>query len=362
MVTARADGMLGAVTRILVFTASVGEGHEVPARALERGILERDGSAEVHVVDALDALGRAVHRVAEEDFRRTFGSGGGSRRFELEHRLFARNPVGRVLGQAALHRATRGRVARAVADVAPDVVVSTYPALTDVLGYLRRTGRLRVPAVAAVTDLSSLWYWASPGIDLHLLTHPESEAEVRRLAGATRIAAVRGLYDERFLEPHDPVQARAALGVEPPVVLVSGGGWGVGDVEGAARVASEQAATLVLAGRNERLLGLAGVRSLPFVRDMPSVLAAADVLVHSTAGLTILEALLLGVRPISYGWSVAHVRENERAFRRTGLARVARDRDELRAAISSALAAPREPLAPRFAQLPHAAELVLDLT
>jgi UDP-N-acetylglucosamine:LPS N-acetylglucosamine transferase len=333
----------------------------VPARALERAILAREPEAEVQVVDSLDVLGRVVHRVAEDDMRRTFGSGGSSRLFDLEYRLFARTAPFRAAGQAVLHRAGGGRLLRELERHEPDVVVSTYPALTEVLGYLRRTRRLAVPAVAAVTDLASLWYWASRGIDLHLITHPESEDEVRRLAGPTRIVAVRGLHDERFLEPHDPAAARAALGLEPPVVAVSGGGWGVGDVDGAARIAAEQANVLVLAGRSDRLLALRGVRVVPFVDDLAQVLAAADVLVHSTAGLTILEALLLGVRPISYGWGVAHIRENNEAFVRTGLARVAATPAELRTAIADALAEPRRPHAPRHAALPHAADLILDL-
>ena len=84
-------------------------------------------------------------------------------------------------------------------------------------------------------------------------------------------------------------------------------------------------------------------------------------LVHSTAGLTVLEALLVGCRPISYGWGIAHIRMNNRAFRRFGLAQVAATPAELRTAIERALAAPRTPLAPWFARLPHAADMILGL-
>ena len=123
---------------------------------------------------------------------------------------------------------------------------------------------------------------------------------------------------------------------------------------------------VALCGHNDRLRDtlaarFPNVRVLGFVDDMVTLLAQTDVLVHSTAGLTILEALLVGCRPLSYGWSVGHVRTNERAFERLGLAEVVRSRDELGPAIARALAAPREPLAPRFAELPHAAELVLEL-
>ena len=77
-------------------------------------------------------------------------------------------------------------------------------------------------------------------------------------------------------------------------------------------------------------------------------------LVHSTAGLTVLEALMRGCRVISYGWGHGHVRVNNRAFERFGLAEVAADRAELGPALVRALAAPRVP-DPRSPSLPTAA-------
>ena len=41
--------------------------------------------------------------------------------------------------------------ARVVGEADPDVVVSTHPAVTNVLGFLRRRGRLTVPVVATIT-------------------------------------------------------------------------------------------------------------------------------------------------------------------------------------------------------------------
>ncbi|HEX6763286.1 MAG TPA: hypothetical protein VF094_10855 [Gaiellaceae bacterium] len=363
--TARRSG-----PRVLVLTAAVGEGHDLPARTIAAGISTRRPGAVIEVADALDAMGPLVHRVAEDEMRRTFGAGRMNWVFDAQYRVFSLSPL-RVAGQAALHRYSGGRLERMIAGHAPDIVVSTYPAATEVVGFLRAHGRLAVPSVAVITDLAGLRYWASPGIDLHLVTQPQSIPEVRRIAGPqAEVVAVRGLHDERFLDAPDPESARNSLGLPPgPVIAASGGGWGVGDVEGAVRVALETpgATVLALAGRNERLLARLRtipadrLRAMPFVDDVVTVLAATDVLIHSTAGLTIFEALLVGCRPISYGWSIGHVRVSERAFRSSGLAQVARSRGELRAAVASALTAERRPLAPVHARLPHAADLILGL-
>ena len=358
--------------RVLVLTASVGAGHDIPAARLARGIHERRPDASVDIVDVLDVMGPLVHRAAEDTMRRTFGGNRLHWVFDAQYLLFARTAPFRAVGQSALYRSAGSRLLAEVQRRRPDVVVSVYPAATEVLGRLRRTRRLDAKAVAVITDLSSLWYWASRGIDLHLVTHPESLSEVERIAGTGRAEAVRGLYDERFLDPPRQAAARHALALPPvgAVIVVSGGGWGVGDIAGAVDVCHTQpgATVLALAGTNTALqdrlerLHAGRARVLPFVDDMPTLLAAADVLVHSTAGLTVLEALLVGCRPISYGWGVGHIRLNDRAYRRLGLARVAASRDELRRAVSLALRDPREPLAPRFATLPHAADLVLELT
>jgi len=324
--------------------------------------------AEVDVVDVVPLLGRLVAGAAEGGMEKTFGAGRMHWLFDLEYLLFSRLPTRR-LGQVLLYRLARRRLLEAASRYA--VVVSTYPIASEVLGRLRAAGALRVPVCSAITDLAALRYWAHPGIDLHLLTHPESLEEVERIAGPGRALAVRGLTLPGFLTApsHEEARRRLGLPLDAHVVAVSGGGWGVGDLDGAVGAALEldDVRVLLLCGRNELLRRrLANafddrVRVLGFVEEMPTLLAAADVLVHSTAGLTVLEAYMLGCRVISYGWGVGHIRLNNRAFARFGLAEVVRSRRQLRGALDRAVAKPRTPHVDEFAELPAAADLVLGL-
>ena len=326
--------------------------------------------ARVDVVDFLDVVGGFARRIVIDGSR--FDSDWGNRMFDLEYRLIAEiGPTRRLAG--AITGGLAGRPARrAVREASPDLVVSTYPGSTEALGRLRAKGRIGMPVVSAITDLASLWYWAHPGIDLHLITHPESAAEVESIAPASRIECVRGLTDPDFYEPRDERAARRRLGLpaEGRVVTVSGGGWGVGDLTGAVEEALllADARVVCLGGRNEDVHGELQrrfgadprVTVLGFTEEMPDLLAASDVLVHSTAGLTVLEALMLGCRVISYGWGRAHVRINNEAYVREGLAEVATDRAELGAALRRAVELPRNP-DPSFAALPSAASAVLSL-
>ena len=209
-------------------------------------------------------------------------------------------------------------------------------------------------------------------MDVHLLIHPESAAEVRADRGRRRprVAAVYG-FTRPGVPPPAPTRraARRALGLPEAgrLVVVSGGGWAVGDLGAAVDEALRAGArVLVLAGRNEgararlaaRYAGRDDVAVWGFTERMPAVLAAADALVHSTAGLTVLEALMCGCRPISFGWGRGHIRANNRAYAALRAGR--RRRHAARscaAALTRALAAPRP--APWAPDLPEAADLVL---
>jgi UDP-N-acetylglucosamine:LPS N-acetylglucosamine transferase len=350
----------------------VGAGHDEPALTLAAQLTAECAGAEVVVEDSLAEIGGIV---------RTMSAGAPGLVFyrfqflwDIGFWLFAECSPTRRATQAMLTQQSTPGLLRLIARFEPDVIVSTYPHVTEVLGRLRRAGRLHVPVVAAITDLAALEYWASPGVDLHLVTHPESIPEVRRIAGAaTRIHCVHGFTRPEFRQTLSVASARARLGLpaDGAIVLVSGGGWGVGDVSGAVReaLALDRVSQVVcLCGHNDALRRRIAsdfaaeprVRAEPFTDRMPDWMAAADVLVHSTCGLTVLEATMRGCAAISFGWGRGHIRRNDAALRRYGLAAVVGSRRELRQALEAALSRPRRP-DPRFGELSSAASHVLAL-
>jgi UDP-N-acetylglucosamine:LPS N-acetylglucosamine transferase len=341
------------VPRILIFTASIGEGHDLPARELADGLRER--GAEVTVADTLKTMGPLIERIVV----------GGSNvvLFELSYILVVKvDWTRRVQERVGLLLGGRG-LRRLIAAERPDVIVSTYPGINPLLGRIDPG----VPLVSAITDLTALEPWVHPKFDLHLITQAESVAEVRRLAPGTRVAHVRGLTRPEFEQPVDRAAARRSLGLpaDRPVAVVSGGGWAMGDLAGAAHASVETGAhTVVLCGRDgalrARLDEIAGVDAWGFTDRMGDLLGAADVLIHSTAGLTVLEAQVRGTRVISYGWGAGHIRVNNHAFTELDMADVARNPAELRAALRRALARPRTPDR-SYERLPHAADEVLRL-
>jgi processive 1,2-diacylglycerol beta-glucosyltransferase len=335
--------------RVLILSADVGEGHAAAARALAEQVESSQQDAEVTVIDGLAAMGPLLRPVVEDGYRvqlRFFPWTYTMVYWLLEHVL----PI-RLLARRLLCLLGSRPLARAIAEHDPDVVVSTYPAVTVVLARLRRTGEVRCPTVATITDLTGLFFWAQPGIDVHLVMYSESMPSVERIAGQGSVQLVRPLISAEFLEPRCQLEARRALGLpqEGRTVVVSGGGWGVGDIAGAVREFTkvpEVSSIVCLAGHNEQLAGK--LRStfareprvcvFGFTNKMPEILAAADVLVHSTGGVTCLEARAAGTPVVSYGLPIGHARLNTRAMAALDLLRLANNTDELRAHVQASFA------------------------
>jgi hypothetical protein len=144
----------------------------------------------------------------------------------------------------------------------------------------------------------------------------------------------------------------------------------VGDLLGATRAAlatEPEATVLCLCGRNDRLRARVTkrfgseprLRVMGFTDRMGDVLAASDALIHSSAGLTVLEAIIRGCPVISYGFGYGHVRASNRALERFGLAQVVESEHDIAPALERALAERPEPN-PSFARRPSTASLILS--
>lgn len=355
--------------RVLILCADIGEGHLTIARRLRDDLAASPDVAALELRTDLDVLGPRLGPFLTRGFELHLDQLGWS--YELAYHLFFQRALGRRLGQLALAALGGRALRRTIAQFAADVVLAEYPLMSAALGELRLRGRLDIPVCSSISDPAGLYYWAHPGVDLHLLYWPESAGEVERIAGPGRSVVVRPPLDRRFFEPADRAAARALLELpeHAPVVLVSGGGWGVGDLIGATEVAARtapHAAIVCLAGRSEekraRLAAAQGcnpsVRILPFTDRMPELLQAADVLVHTTGGTTALEAHIVGCPMINYGTGPAHVCAHARALQERGIAQWAPNRAALGPALVRALAGER-PRPPVLDGLPEAFELVL---
>jgi UDP-N-acetylglucosamine:LPS N-acetylglucosamine transferase len=317
--------------QIVVISATVGAGHDAVASELARRLRAFGFDVTCHDFMQLLPLGlgqravrahRAILRRAPWFYGLLFG---------LSDRSRLTPPLTRLLLRPAGRRIAALVPADAVA------LVSTYPLASQVLGALRRRGRLHAPAITYATDFGVHRHWVAPGVDVNLVPHAVGAARARRFGGSpTSVAGA--LVGERFrpVPPAAKRDARARFGLPPGrLALVVAGSWGVGELEETAAdiAASRAAVPVVVCGHNaalrRRLIESGVPYALGWVDDMPALMQAADVLVENAGGNMALEGMACGLPVLTYRPIRGHGTQSAAALEQAGITTWVRSRGAL---------------------------------
>ncbi|MFD0920402.1 wax ester/triacylglycerol synthase domain-containing protein [Saccharopolyspora rosea] len=327
--------------RVLLISATIGEGHNATGRAVEEAARRVWPGCAVSWSDALRVMGRwvspAFNRIYVVNVETTPWLYDFFYDSLWRHRWFA-NGCRRFVGAWA------GRRLRPVlAEHRPDLVVSTYPLGTAGLNWLRRRGELDVPVAAVVSDFSPHPFWVYPEVDLHYVM---SEASLRALhrAEPDAVGAVCAPPVVRAFRPTDRAAARRSVGLPEQgfAVLVSCGSFGFGAVDRAVEAclrADGVDRVVVVCGRNEPLRRRFADRDDPrvvalgWVDDMPMLTGCADVVVSNAGGATALEAVACGRALVMFEPIAGHGRANAELMAEAGLAELCPTAQDLTATL-----------------------------
>jgi hypothetical protein len=127
--------------QVLIISADIGEGHDLPARAVAREFKDEDPDAQVSIVNGLPAMGVVLTKVLRENSQFMFQWIPWW--FDFQYRLFMNFAPIRWLARRLLRLLGSRGLIRLIKAHDPDLIVSTYPGVTAVLGELRRSGRLQ---------------------------------------------------------------------------------------------------------------------------------------------------------------------------------------------------------------------------
>jgi len=314
--------------RVLILMSNTGGGHRASALALKAGFeLYAPGRFTVDIIDLLSdytfwPLNQAprVYAWIATTMPWLWGIAYATERSPT----LVRNMM-RVAGRLA-----EPRVAAALQQYNPDLVVSVHPLAQEIaLHSLRRHSR-RIPFATVVTDLAAVHpLWLHPEVDACYLASDETRRQALAAGLPAERVHISGLpIRPAFAEP-PPLRnrLRADLGMDAalPAVLVMGGGDGVGPVEEIAveldaALSAQGAPTgqiVVVCGRNEGLRSRLSARTwsiphqvLGFVDRMPAWMHASDCIVTKAGPGTMAEAFICGLPIILSGYIPGQERGN----------------------------------------------------
>src|SRR5688572_30196259 len=128
--------------RILILTASMGEGHNTAARNISEALAaETDGAAEVLVADPYTRTNPLVNKLVQKGYATAINRY--PRAWKVVFELLNRRGV--VEGMGPMLKELTAAVKGLIAEFEPDIIASTYPVFSFLIAKIRK----RNPEVAA---------------------------------------------------------------------------------------------------------------------------------------------------------------------------------------------------------------------
>jgi UDP-N-acetylglucosamine:LPS N-acetylglucosamine transferase len=329
---------------VAIVSGSFGAGHDAAAAAISEQL--RGVGIRTQTWDIVDLMPGRLGRILRTGYLRQVSAMPATWRWTLD--MVGRHEQIAELTNRAL--ASSADALRQIAAGRPDMFICTHPFPSQVLGRMRTRGTLDIPVTTYLTDMSVHRLWVNPGVDVHLAIHDLPAEQARALGAGTTLVvdpAVCASFRSVERDPDTRRRARRVHGLpecaEQRLALVTGGSCGIGDLyRSAAEIAaSGVVAPVVLCGTNARLLERVrrnpAMIGLGWVADMPHLLAAVDVVVQNSGGMTSLESRAAGVPMITYRCIAGHGETNAAALDAAGLAPWVRRSSGLPAALVQAL-------------------------
>jgi 1,2-diacylglycerol 3-beta-galactosyltransferase len=296
-------------TRVLVAMSDTGGGHRGMSNAIAGALKNHYGDCvEVQIEDVFALGGRSPFEVATSLYATCI---------RVAPWLYGwmyniLNDPARYRRFGAVQVATRRKIATLIDRFGPDVIVNTHPlANRPLLDAIEVVGR-PIPVLASVSELVTVHTsWVEPRLRLLNTATTESyQAVLDWGANPERVRCVGLPVDERFTHfSAPPSKLRIDLGLNPDLftALLIGGGEGAGGLATIVDALQEtdlEIQLIVVCGRNAPLKAQLEARDLRmptyicgFVKTIPDLMHASDVIVTKGGPQTIAEALVAG-RPV----------------------------------------------------------------
>lgn len=283
----------------LIFSASVGAGHDQVARALQEEILYRHPTARVSIVDTISYISPFLNKLVLESYL-------GLLRFtpRVWGKLYEKTEGERVMDFGALpYRLLSGALTKVIHNYSPQAIICTHAFSAGLMATLKRREHFTNHLSTVVTDFTVHPYWIHEGNDLYFVAHENLLAEF--VAPRSRVSAAGIPILSKFARRLSRSEMRKRHNLaELPTVLVMGGSLGLGDIKEIVEQFDKVASgcqILVVTGRNEILRNELRCRQwrnrtriYGFVDYVNELMAAADVVVTKPGGVTSAEALSQG--------------------------------------------------------------------
>ncbi|MBA3784005.1 MAG: glycosyltransferase [Acidobacteria bacterium] len=297
--------------KVLILSAAVGAGHLRAAEAVEKAFKQSGAAEEIRNIDVLNytnPLFRRLYGKAYIDMVNTMPEVLGWMYDSLD------KPWQNERRRLALDRLNTQPLIKMLKNYQPDIAVCTHFLPAEIISWLKAKGKINFPQAIVVTDFDVHALWLCHHYEQYFVAMTETRIHLEKLGIPADKITVSGIpIDPIFAEVKDKFEMREKYGLEKDklTILVSAGGFGVGNIEHLLYALSDlktPAQVLAICGRNEELKAKIEKLSseklnnervifklIGFTTAMDEYMSAADLIVGKPGGLTTSEALAKGL-------------------------------------------------------------------
>ena len=297
--------------KVLILSASVGAGHLRAAEALEKAFKQQNLAEEIINIDVLNytnPLFRRLYSKAYLDMVNNMPEVLGWLYDSLD------KPWENEKRRLALDRLNTLPFINLLKKEKPDLAVCTHFLPSEIISWLKAKGKVNFPQAVVVTDFDAHAMWLCHHYEQYFVALDETKVHLSKIGIPAGKITVTGIpIDSLFAEKRDKEMMREKYGLDKNklTIMVSAGGFGVGNIENLLIALSElqtPSQILAICGRNEELkkkLEKLAVEKLNnervtfspigFTREMDEFMSASDLIVGKPGGLTTSEALAKGL-------------------------------------------------------------------
>ncbi|SEM88760.1 glycosyltransferase [Paenibacillus sp. OV219] len=341
---------------ILILTGDYGSGHIQAAAALRNAIKATHPELPTIVMDYMAQAHPLVHPFSKymylngvQSFPRTYGY--------IYSKTRGQNRLSSSLKY--MHGFGLGKFLAMLDRVKPSAIISTFPLAAGAASLMKVGGYCHAPLITVITDFTDHSYWLHPQTDLYIVGSQEVAQRLTRVGVDPGRIAVTGIpIRPEYSRSYDKQAIRAELGLrsELPTLLVMGGGNGLMGQEVTESLCSwvqsherPDLQLIIVCGHNDKLKQqlsrLREISRVPlvvtgFTDRIPELMAAADILITKSGGLTSSEALASGLPMLIYKPLPGQEIDNANFLRHSGAAMHLSSLDELKHAVQMLLSNP----------------------
>ena len=328
--------------KILIFSASFGNGHLRAAEAVIEGIRIQEPLAKIIHLDFGDFLSKSINTMIKNIYGEII-----NHIPKLWGRFYYKTSMvqPRSMSQRFLNKLGQNQFLKYIHVFEPDFILCTYPTVSSILAQLRYENVLKVPVITIITDYTVHSHWVHPSVDRYIVACTEVKDSLLSWGIEGPRIHVTGIpVSPKFEEVMDrgDILSKLGLKLDLPTFLVMGGSYGV--LKSANRICKKLANSsvpvqaIIVCGKNRKLYYslnevIAQARNpmvrLEYVHNVEELMSVSDLIITKAGGLTVSEALTKHLPLVIYKPIPGQEEENAHFVQRIGAGIVAQTEAEL---------------------------------